>query len=103
MEVKVSTTHSTYYSALSPLSDLRPEFQLETQYAQRLQQVVNGSGGARSLSETRQDASITGNAFIKTFALMPFALALALVLYLSEIIYRRWPSRRNSRFPGNVV
>ncbi|OFC69907.1 VWA domain-containing protein [Alteromonas confluentis] len=103
VEVKVSTTLRTYYSALSPLSDLRPEFQFETQYAQRLQQVVTGSGGTRSLAETRQDASITGNAFIKTFALMPFALAMALVLYLSEIIYRRWPSRRNSRFPGNVV
>ncbi|MDC8830224.1 VWA domain-containing protein [Alteromonas gilva] len=98
-QINVTTSDQDYFSALPSHSDLRPEFQHDAVFTQRLAQVVNGSGGQRLRPESDLKPSASAaKAYPEALALMPFTLALALMLYLSETIYRRWPSRRKTRF-----
>ena len=102
--ITVDNENRTYRTALAPNSDLYPEYQSGSFFTQRLSQVVEGSGGhfltPSSLTKTTEPS---GKAYVTTTALMPFALLASLLLYFIEIIYRRWPKRRNAHFAGKAV
>lgn len=77
-------------------SDILPERQVPEQQALPLPRLAKLTGGQYSqLSQTMpQGNSTKGNAAIAAYAWWPWLLLLGLVLYLSDILYRRWPRRR---------